>query len=110
MAPRKTKKEQAALCRAALEGRAAAQRATVRQEVSLSGEVLKDNDESMSKKLLEVAADALSTNDDENQVSQRRHQANQGPQNANHLLLLLVARLLLKPNTGRCCPSMQRNH
>jgi hypothetical protein len=65
MAPRKTKKEQAALCRVAPEERVAAQRATARQEVSLSGGVLEDNDESMRKKLLEVASDALSTNDDE---------------------------------------------
>jgi hypothetical protein len=44
-----------------------------------------------------------------NQVSQRRQQASQGPQNANHPLLLLAARLLLQPNAGRCCPSMQRH-
>ena len=63
--PRKAKKEQAALRRAALENKAAAQHATALQEVSLSGEVLKDDDESMSTKLLEVAADALTTDDDE---------------------------------------------
>jgi hypothetical protein len=65
IAPRKAKKEQAALRRVALENKAAAQHATALQEVSLSGEVLKDVDESMSTKLLEVAADALTTNDDE---------------------------------------------
>jgi hypothetical protein len=65
MAPRKAKKEQAALCRVALENKAAAQHATLLQEVSLAGEVLKDDDESMSTKLLEVVADALTTNDDE---------------------------------------------
>jgi hypothetical protein len=32
-----------------------------------------------------------------------------GLKNADHPLLLLAARLLLQPNTGRCCPSMQRN-
>jgi hypothetical protein len=56
MAPRKAKKEQAALRRAALENKAAAQHATLLQEVSLSGEVLKDDDESMSTKLLEIGA------------------------------------------------------
>jgi PDZ domain-containing secreted protein len=65
MAPRKAKKEQAALRRAALENKAAAQHATLLQEVSLSGEVPKDDDESMSTKLLETAADALTTDDDE---------------------------------------------
>jgi glutamate mutase epsilon subunit len=65
MAPRKAKKEQAALCRAALENKVAAQHATALQKLSLSGEVLKDVDESMSTKLLEVAADALTTDDDE---------------------------------------------
>ena len=78
MAPRKTKKEQAALCRAALEEKAAAQHATARQEVSLSGEVLKDNDESMSKKLLEVAADALSTNDDEKSSQSKKTSGKSG--------------------------------
>jgi hypothetical protein len=52
MAPRKAKKEQAALCRAALENKVAAQHTTGLQEVSLSGEVLKDDNESMSTKLL----------------------------------------------------------
>ena len=42
--------------RAALENKAAAQHATLLQEVSLSGEVLKDDDESMSTKLLEIGA------------------------------------------------------
>jgi hypothetical protein len=65
MVPRKTKKEQAYLRRAALEKKVAAKRATALQEVSLSGEVLEDDDESMSNMLLEVAADALTTGDDE---------------------------------------------
>jgi hypothetical protein len=43
----------------------AAKRATALQEVSLSGGVLEKDDESMSNKLLEVAADALTTADDE---------------------------------------------
>jgi hypothetical protein len=65
MAPRKAKKEQAALRRTALDNKAAAQHTTALQDLSLSGEVLKDDDESMGTKLLEVAADALTTNDDE---------------------------------------------
>jgi hypothetical protein len=66
MAPRKTKKEQASVRRVALEKKAAAKRATALQEVSLSGEVLEDDDESMSNKLLlKVAVDVLTTNDDE---------------------------------------------
>jgi hypothetical protein len=78
MAPRKTKKEQAALCRAALEEKAAAQHATARQEVSLSGEVFEDDDKSMSNKLLEVAADALCTNDDEKSSQSKKTSGKSG--------------------------------
>jgi hypothetical protein len=78
MAPRKAKKEQAALCRAALENKAAAQHATLLQEVSLSGEVLKDDDESMSTKLLEVAADALTTDDDEKSSQSKKTSGKSG--------------------------------
>jgi hypothetical protein len=66
MAPWKTKKEQFSLRRAALEKKSGAKHATALQEVSLSGEVLEqEDDESMSNKLLEVVADALTANDDE---------------------------------------------
>jgi hypothetical protein len=78
MAPRKAKKEQAALRRAALENKAAAQRATSLQEVSLSGQVLKDVDESMSNKLLEVAADALTTDDDEKSSQSKKTSGKSG--------------------------------
>jgi hypothetical protein len=78
MAPRKAKKEQAALPRAALENKAAAQHATLLQEVSLSGEVLKDDDESMSTKLLEVAADALTTDDDEKSSQSKKTSGKSG--------------------------------
>jgi hypothetical protein len=46
--PRKAKKEQVSLQRAVLEDKAAAKRPTALQEVSLSGEVLEDDDESKS--------------------------------------------------------------
>ena len=65
MAPRKTKKQQATLRRAALEKKAAPKRITALQEVNLPGEVLEDDNESTSNKLLEVAVDALATGDDE---------------------------------------------
>jgi hypothetical protein len=78
MAPSKTKKEQAALRRAALENKVAAQHATLLQEVSLSGEVLKDDDESMSTKLLEVAADALTTDDDEESSQSKKTSGKSG--------------------------------
>jgi hypothetical protein len=44
MAARKATKEQVSLRRAVLEKKAAAKRATALQEVSLSGEVLEDDD------------------------------------------------------------------
>jgi hypothetical protein len=66
------KKEQASLRRAALEKKAAAKPATASQEVSLSGEVRKGNDESISNKLLEVAADALTTGDGDNSSQSKR--------------------------------------
>jgi hypothetical protein len=78
MAPRKAKKEQATLRRVALENKAAAQHATALHEVSLSGEVLKDDDESMSTKLLEVAADALTTNDDEKSSQSKKTSGKSG--------------------------------
>jgi hypothetical protein len=78
MAPRKAKKEQAALRRVAVENKAAAQHATALQEVSLSGEVLKDVDESMSTKLLEVAADALTTDDDEKSSQSKKTSGKSG--------------------------------
>jgi hypothetical protein len=78
MAPRKVKKEQAALRRAAIENKAAAQHATLLQEISLSGEVLKDDDESMSTKLLEIAADALTTDDDEESSQSKKTSGKSG--------------------------------
>jgi hypothetical protein len=78
MAPRKAKKEQGALCRVALENKAAAQHTTTLQERSLSGEVLKDVDESMSTKLLEVAADALTTDDDEKSSQSKKTSGKSG--------------------------------
>jgi hypothetical protein len=78
MAPRKAKKKEAALCRAALENKTAAQHATALQEVSLSGGVLKDVDESMSTKLLEVAADALTTDDDEKSSQSKKTSGKSG--------------------------------
>jgi hypothetical protein len=78
MAPRKAKKEQATLCRVALENKGAAQHATALQKVSLSGEVLKDDDESMSTKLLEVAADALTTDDDKESSQSKKTSGKSG--------------------------------
>jgi hypothetical protein len=74
----KAKKEQAALRRTALDNKAAAQHATALQDVSLSGEVLKDDDESMSTKLLEVAADALITDDDEKSSQSKKTSGKSG--------------------------------
>jgi hypothetical protein len=78
MAPRKAKKEQAALRRMALENKVAAQHATALQEVSLSGEVLKDDDGSMSTKLLEVAADALTTDYNEKSSQSKKTSGKSG--------------------------------
>jgi hypothetical protein len=78
MAPRKAKEEQAALRRVALHNKAAVQHTTLLQEVSLSGEVLKDDDESMSTKLLEVAADALTTDDDEKSSQSKKTSGKSG--------------------------------
>jgi hypothetical protein len=78
MAPRRAKKEQVSLQRAVLEKKAAAKRPTALQEVSLSGEVLEDDDESMSNKLLEVAADALTTADDEKSSQSKKTSGESG--------------------------------
>jgi hypothetical protein len=78
MAPRKAKKGQVSLGRAVLEKKAVTKRATALQEVSLSGEVLEDNDESMSNKLLEVEADALTTADDEKSSQSKKTSGKSG--------------------------------
>jgi hypothetical protein len=78
MVPRKTKKEQASLQRAALEKKAAAKHATALQELSISGKVLEDDDESMSNKLLEVAVDALTTDDDKKSSQSKKTSGKSG--------------------------------
>jgi hypothetical protein len=76
--PKESKEGTSRPSRAALENKAAAQHPTLLQEVSLSGEVLKDDDESMSTKLLEIAADALTTDDDEESSQSKKTSGKSG--------------------------------